>query len=290
MRRLLCLVLVVVAACAQGPDTLPPRPDGALRIASYNVHYIILSDAEGRWGVGGWEARKEPMAQAVRALGADIVTFQEMESFRRGSDGGVNLARDWLLEELPEYRAAATGDWREFPPTQPIFYRPDVLEPLDQGWFFFSDTPDQIYSRSFDGSWPAFASWATFRDSRSDEDVTVVNVHTDAFSRINRDGAARLIAERMTPWIEAGQRVVLAGDLNALNWMGPVRQLETAGLTFAGVTGSTYHLDRGLNLFGAIDHVAYANMRQLGAPMVLRRKFDGVWPSDHYPVAVDLAY
>jgi len=289
MVRALAL-LALLNACAFGPDRLPPRPEGALRVASYNVHYIVLGQETGPWSVADWKRRRGPLASAVRATGADVIAFQEMESFRRGSDGSVNLARDWLLDQVPDLAAAATGDWRSFPSTQPIFYRPEVLRPVDQGWFFFSDTPDVIYSQTFNGSYPAFASWAAFEDRRTGRPVTVVNVHLDAFSRLNRRLSSDLIARRIAPWIADGTAVILAGDLNALAFMGPLRRLEKAGLTFAGVRGATYHFNRGINLFGAIDHVGYANARQVSEPMVLRSRFGGEWPSDHYPVAVDLTY
>ncbi len=289
MKPLLLLLVLAVAACG-GPRTLPPPPEDAVRVATYNVHYIRLNADEGPWSLADWERRKAPLAQAVAATGAGIVAFQEMESFRSGSDGSVNLARDWLLARLPQYRAAATGDWRAFPSTQPIFYRADRFEALEQGWFFFSETPEVIYSRSFDGSYPAFASWARFRDRRDGAVFRVLNVHLDAFSRVNRRRSVRLIADRVRPWLTDGESIVLAGDLNAIAGMLPHDVLERAGLRFAGVAGTTYHLNRGLNLLPAIDHIAYANAGRAGPPMVLRRRFAGEWPSDHYPVAVDLRF
>jgi len=87
----------------------------------------------------------DPTAQVLREGGAELVAFQVTESFCRG-DGRVNLARDDLLAALPEFAAAASGDWRSFPSTQPIFYRRDRLLLLDEGWFFLSDTPDVIFA------------------------------------------------------------------------------------------------------------------------------------------------
>ncbi|SPJ22872.1 endonuclease [Palleronia abyssalis] len=286
----LFLALILLAACARGPETVPPPAPDVLRVASYNVHYIDLNAASGDWSRADWEVRKGPMADAVGALNAHVIAFQEMESFRRGSDGGINLARDWLLAQHPDFRVAAVGNWRDFPSTQPIFYRPDRLRLQDEGWYFFSPTPDVIYSRSFDGSYPAFASWARFEDRNTGNSVHVTNVHLDAFSRVNRDGGTRLIVDRVAPLIEAGDTVILAGDINAVRGMAPIRMLQDAGLTFAPVTGTTYHFDRGLHLFGAIDHVAVANAAIAAEPVVLRRQFQGEWPSDHYPVIVDLSY
>lgn len=288
-RRTFAILLLALAACTRGPAELPPPPEGSLRVASHNVHYIDLNAESGDWSVADWEVRKPALDAAFKTLGADLFAFQEMESFSRGSEGGTNLALDWLLARNPGYRAAAVGDWREFPSTQPILYRPDRLRVVDQGWYFYSETPDVIYSRSYDGSYPAFASWARFRDT-SGKMIHVTNVHLDAFSAGNRHRATALIVSRLRPVLDAGETAILVGDLNAIWLMGPVRQLRAAGLTFADIRGATYHFDRGLSLFGAIDHIAYSGADAVQGPYVLRRRFDGVWPSDHYPVAIDLTY
>ena len=280
-------------ACAlhvshSGQLAVPAQPAGTVRVATLNVHYIRLNEAEGPWSVGDWEERKAALHAAFEAVDADIFAFQEMESFAGGNEGSVNLARDWLLEQNPAYAAAATGDWRKFPSTQPIFYRRDRFRVLEQGWFFFSDTPDVIYSRTFDGSWPAFASWARFAPVDGGPAFRVVNVHFEYRSGSNRLLSAALVADRIAPWIEAGEPVILAGDTNARASSETAELLEEAGLRFAPVEGATYHFDRGINLFGAIDHLAATTGVALaGEPVVLRRRFGGEWPSDHYPVLAD---
>ncbi|MFQ1699936.1 endonuclease/exonuclease/phosphatase family protein [Loktanella agnita] len=286
------LGVLTLAACVQlirnsGDEPVPARSPDTLRLATYNVHYIILSKATGPWSLGDWERRKAPLDLAFKALDADVVGFQEMESFQRGSDGSANLTLDWLLAQNPGYAAAAVGDWREFPSTQPILYQTEGLTLRDQGWFFFSETPDVIYSRTFNGSYPAFASWASF--IRSDgSDFRVVNVHFEYSSGSNRRLSAELVVERIAPWIAAGETVFLIGDLNARLGSRTHRILEAAGLRFSPVDGATYHLNRGLNLFGAIDHIgATGGATGVGAPVVIRDRFAGEWPTDHYPVLAD---
>ncbi|ABV94729.1 hypothetical protein Dshi_2996 [Dinoroseobacter shibae DFL 12 = DSM 16493] len=295
LRAITGLVLALgLVACTQlvrnsGAETLPPRPEGALRLASYNVHYIVLGRAEGAWSRGDWERRKGPLNAAFKALEADLVGFQEMESFLRGSDGSVNLARDWLLAQNPGFAATHHGDWRDTPQTQPIFYRADRLEALEEGWFFFADTPDVIYAPTFNGSFPAFASWARFRDRVTGRVFRVVNVHFEFRSISNRRLSAALVADRFAPALAAGERVVLLGDINARLGSATHGILEDAGWTFLPVAGATYHFNRGLNLFGAIDHIALAGpMDAAGPPVVLRTRFPGEWPTDHYPVVADI--
>lgn len=294
LRVVMWVVLVVgaVAGCSQAwfsrPGPVPPA-DGALRVATHNVHYIVLGAQEGRWSEGDWPRRRPALDAAFKALEADLVAFQEMESWSRGSDGSVNLARDWLLARNPGYAAAASGDWREFPSTQPILYRRARLTVVDEGWFFFSETPDVIYSRTFNGSFPAFASWVRFADAAGRR-LRVVNVHFDFASWENRRRSAELVRDRVRPWVAAGERVLVMGDLNALHGSRTMDILAEAGVAFPRVPGATMHFDRGLRLFGAIDHIGHAGpVRVVGGPYVEQRAFGGVWPSDHHPVVLDIA-
>ena len=284
---------LLATACVQhirnsGTADLAARADASdLRLASYNVHYIILSKATGAWSVADWDRRKGPMDLAFKAIDADVIGFQEMESFQRGG-GDKNLTLEWLLAQNPEYSAGAVGPYAKFPSTQPILFRTDAFDLLDQGWFFFSDTPDVIYSRTFNGSFPAFASWVKLRNDQGQE-FRVLNVHFEFKSSSNRLQSAQLVAERVAPWIAANETVFLIGDINARAGAEPIEVLEGAGFDFLPIAGSTYHLNYGLNLFGAIDHIAVAgNAKAQGAPVVLREKFDGEWPSDHYPVIADI--
>jgi len=286
------LALITLIGCQtirhSGNLKLPNSTPETLRIATYNVHYIILGLTVGPWSVGDWERRKTPLDMAFKAINADVIGFQEMESFGRGSGGQINLTLDWLLANNPAYAAAAVGDPSVFPSTQPILYRPDRLAILDQGWFFFSNTPDVIYSRTFNGSYPAFTSWAQFQDKGTGDIFRVINLHTDYASKSNRVQSIELVAERIAPWVTANETLFVIGDFNARIGDPVVDILTDIGLDFAPVKGATVHFNRGINLFGAIDHIATSGEAQLaGNPIVLRQKFDGEWPTDHYPVIAD---
>ena len=294
LQTILALALILpLFACAvnyslSGSNPVPEQPDGSLRLATLNVHYIILARATGAWSVGDWDRRKGAVDAALKAMDADILALQESESFGGGSVSRQNLTLDHLLTQNPGYAAAAVGDPADFPSTQPILYRTDRLRVREQGWFFFSETPDVIYSRTFNGSWPAFASWARFVDVESGASFRVVNVHFEYRSRSNRRLSAALVRDRIAPWIAAGEEVFVVGDLNAMRGSATLELIEEVGVQFAPVQGATYHFNRGANLFGAIDHLGHTGgIARLGAPIVLREQFDGAWPADHYPVFGD---
>jgi endonuclease/exonuclease/phosphatase family metal-dependent hydrolase len=285
---ILIVLLAAVQIASSGGEPLVSKPADAVRIATHNVHYIDLTASSGPWTRAAWEGRQDALDAAFKAMDADIIAFQEMETFAGGSGSAVNLALDFLLDRNPGYAAAATGDWRAFPSTQPIFYRTDRFEVRDQGWFFFSNTPDAIYSRTFDGSWPAFASWADFAPRFGGPVFRVVNVHFEYRSASNRRLSADLVRDRIAPVIAEGTPVFLVGDLNARAASPTGRRLAEAGIVFAPVGGATYHFNRGLNLLFPIDHIgATPDLERVDGPVVLRQRFGGVWPSDHYPVLAD---
>ncbi|AKS47023.1 Metal-dependent hydrolase, endonuclease/exonuclease/phosphatase family [Octadecabacter temperatus] len=291
VNRVAVLVASLVAisggmvACNSLPQPVKAPQSDTLRVATYNVHYIWMGRETGDWSLGDWERRKEPLQTAFRSLEADVVGFQEMESFGRGM-APANLTLDWLRDQNPDYAAAAVGDPAEFPSTQPIFYRQDRLELRDQGWFFFSETPDVIYSRTFNGSWPAFASWAEFEDQNGSV-FRVYNLHTEYRSMSNKQLSAALVAERIAA--PANQMpVFVIGDFNAIRGSTTLGILEDVGVTFWPSQGSSFHFNRGLNLFPAIDHIGGINgVESVGETFSVRGRFDGEWPTDHYPVVGD---
>ena len=76
----LCVLMALLVVGCQsfrhsgGPD-LAAKPKGALRLATYNVHYILMNESEGRWSVGHWERRKGPLDAAFKAMGGELNQF-----------------------------------------------------------------------------------------------------------------------------------------------------------------------------------------------------------------------
>ena len=68
-----------------------------------------------------------------------------------------------------------------------------------------------------------------------------------------------------------------------------VTLLKTLELKLARPSGATHHFKRGLDLFPAIDHIlAGPEIRFTGPVKVWRMQYDGVWPSDHYPISIEV--
>jgi endonuclease/exonuclease/phosphatase family metal-dependent hydrolase len=259
-------------------------PEGTLVVGSLNIHYV----AEGQRRLD-WQERKGAVAAAIREGNPDIMAFQEMETFEGGHFSDRNVQLNFLREQFPEYRFAAVGDPRVYPFTQPIMYRRERFDQLEQGFFFFSPTPDEIYADPWKGRYPAFASWARFVDRRSGSRFYLYNLHFDYQSRENRLRSAGLVARRVRERDHPQEGVLVVGDFNAPRFFRPPRIVAEAGLEVAETTGSTVHFFRGINILPAIDHLLFSEHFEHRSTRVLRRRFQGTWPSDHYPLFVTLA-
>jgi endonuclease/exonuclease/phosphatase family metal-dependent hydrolase len=273
-------VLLALAGCAGGQaNRNEALGQAGFLAATFNIRYVSL-----RSGLGDWESRRSSVTDMLTDLGADLVAFQEMQTFGGGRYRVENLQLSWLKQQLPDYRFAAVGDPTVYPSTQPIMYLGNRLELLEQGFFFFSPEPDILYSRPWKGGYPSFCSWARFRDQTSNLTIQVYNVHLDSRSIATRVSSSRLIADRIRSLKRQGEPVMVLGDFNAFRSNRPIGILSKSGLTVSANRGSTYHLNIGINLMPAIDHVLVSLPLTLLSVEVIRRKYGEDWPSDHYPV------
>jgi endonuclease/exonuclease/phosphatase family metal-dependent hydrolase len=253
-------------------------------VGSFNIHYTSPWQEKMVW-----EERRGGVVEALRRGEADIIGFQEMETFAGGHWNPENKQLDWVLNHFPEFAVTAFGNPRKYPSTQPILYRKSRFQALEQGFFFFSPEPDRLYSRPWKGRYPAFCSWARLRDRENAATFYLYNVHFDYGSLRNRLNSARLVAERIVSREHLEDGVIVLGDFNAPRCFRPVRIVAEAGLSIAETRGATYHFKRGIRIQPAIDHVLYSEVFSHQSTRVIRDRVDGRWPSDHFPLFVTLS-
>ncbi|WP_300518135.1 endonuclease/exonuclease/phosphatase family protein [Aliiroseovarius sp.] len=271
---------------------MPPHVADTLRVASYNVHFIRADRANGPWSRSDWAARKHGLDAAFKALDADLVGFQELATIPERGLAGENLALAWLRARNPNYGVAAAGDGPDFPSGQAVFYRRDRFRLLDQGWFHCDDPGDGAGStidrllRAREG-WAYYCTWARF-STRNGRQFQVFNVHFHSNDQRRQRQAARDVGTRAAPLMERGLPVFVLGDTNALSGWRTVQILRRAGLSIREAIGASFHFNSGLHLFGAIDRIARSpQIEQVGGPWLIDQQFDGIWPSDHYPLVGD---
>jgi len=288
-----CAALAFLAACAGGapPRERAPPPGADFRLASYNVHYLDLKAAkDAPWGLADWTARRAPLVEMVRRIGADILALQEVE-VEGGAPGQADLWQDWLDRALPGYRAAGVRLDNGVRAGQPLFYRPGAFRVLDDGFAFCPNPGARFRSIRAIAGYPDAVTWARFRHLPSGRNVMVFNVHLHFLDGGQRLRSARqiLALAKAAQW--RGDAVFLIGDFNARRNSRPLRIFHDKGFRRTPGRGATFHFDAGLHLFGAIDHLLHGPKTvPLTRAVAERGRIGGTWPSDHYPVWADYRF
>jgi endonuclease/exonuclease/phosphatase family metal-dependent hydrolase len=268
------LLVFILYSCAS--TEMPERVDTEISIVTLNVHYLAVSNDFMKW-----DERKEAVTEVLKTFDADIMVFQEMETFERRQFSEKNIQLDWVMSQMPEYEAGAVGDPEVFPITQPILYRKDSYSLLEQGFFYFSSTPDIIYSWSWTNGFPYYATWVKLKHLDTERVFYVFNVHLDHSKSENRLKGTELILERMQGIEEP---ILLAGDFNSPPFYIEIQKIRRFGFSRVPIEGSTFHLNRGINIIPPIDHIFYSSELEQINYGIIRDKVLGVWPSDHYPL------
>ena len=298
------LLFSFVVACATTERVVLEARSPDLVVGTFNVHFNAPWQRKR-----SWDNRKYAVVTLIESLRADIILFQEMETFVDMNYRDDNLQLGWILSHLPIYAVAAIdpatmvdpakseADSDEhnrsdtFPSSQPILYRRDRFRLLDEGFVTFSETPDVPYARPWYGNgYPSYLTWAKFEDLSTSKSLVVVNLHFDAFNRRNRMRGAALAAERLPEIIAVADAQIVGGDFNAHDTSPTLDLVRSIGLSESGTRGSTYHFYRGIHLIPGIDHILVARGLETISTNRYRDRPAGVRPSDHYPIVVELSY
>ena len=172
-----------------------------------------------------------------------------------------------------------------------IFYHRNGLEVVNSGTFGLSEYPEQIGAKSWDTGCPRICTWMQLRKPDG-KLCCIFNTHLDHMSSEARVKGIQLIVERLdTMCKDISIPAVLAGDFNSNSEDDVIRYLNEMGLQNAysvmkeQVAGRTYHGFDGGDTGEPIDYIFVTSEVQIVSIRINRKKYNGRYPSDHYPVA-----
>lgn len=271
-----------------------------LRVMSFNIRYS-RGDAHEEKAENNWNdathPRRERVIRVIREYGPDILGLQEAR----------NLQIVDLKKALPEYEFYGVGrdDGKKGGEHTGQFYRKDRFERRDAGSFWLSDTPEQPGTTFYKApnAVPRMASWLRLHYTAAEREFFVLNTHWDHVSNPARRKSAKLIRSRLSE-LSDGLPVILMGDLN-------VPEDARATKTLLGTAGSTEGalIDSFRKLYpnpspdeasfngwqrktagSRIDFILHSRHFTPTAAEIVRTDYDGLWPSDHYPVTATLQF
>ncbi len=255
--------------------------EGQVTVMTLNLRFGLADD-----GPNSWIFRKKAFPALFKQYRPDFISLQEANDFQI----------DFIASILTEY--GYIGKRKPVPPFWQhniIFYRLNWLNTCYKH-FFLSATPD-IPSRFRDSQWPRQCTMGIFEsDGRS---LITVNTHFD-FDDTVQEKSACIILEKLLS-LPKDIPVILCGDFNAIPsdacfhiFTDQKRHGKTGRRIFKSIFKSpypaTYHKFTGKEGGPHIDWILYSGNLTSARHQVIHDRFDGFFPSDHYPVYGQFVY
>lgn len=277
------LVGLLVALGAVAPAVV--QAQAPIRVLSFNIRYGTAPDGDHVW------TNRRPLV---------ITTIHDHAPHLLGVQEALRAQLDALDDALPAYRELGVGrdDGRTVGEYSALFVDTARFAVLNHGTFWLSDTPDVPGSTSWGNRITRIVTWARLVDraegASGADTVRVYNLHWDHESQPSRERSAQLLLARIAADGSPGDRVIVMGDFNSdeenpayiallADTSASLRDALRVRHPDARMVG-TYHAFKGDSAGGMIDHVLVGPGWRVEASGIDRRKFDALWPSDHFAV------
>ena len=255
-----------------------------LRVMTFNIRVDTLFD-----GLNTWSSRRRIVIDTMADNSADVIGLQEAKNHQVRQ----------IQQALPLYSnyGAGRNDGDKKGETCAIFYRKDRFELDDRGTFWFSDTPSIPGSKDWGNLWPRICSWIHLIDKADKTGFYVYNLHLDNWSQNSRERSVHLLTSRIAAR-KTRDPFIIMGDFNMEEYNSAMVYLQntdhqrqyppmmTAWQSLhSGRSGpGTRHRSKGNSFGPKIDHISVGENTRVTEVYLDRRKVNGRYPSDHFPV------
>ncbi len=250
-----------------------------LNLISFNIRNMRSND-----GANGWEHRRDLVCTVVRQHAPDVLAVQE----------AYQPQVDQMRLALPEYDAISVGREdgdREGEHCTLLILRAR-FHAERHGTFWFSETPDVPGSRHWTRVHARICTWARLV-AATGQAFYVYNLHLDHESQPARERSVQLLLNHLRRRQPADPALVM-GDFNMGEDNPALAQLLTAETpqlrdTFRAVHPAaqdvgTFHEFTGQTDGDKIDYILATPEFQPLAAHILHDRWDGRYPSDHFPI------
>ncbi|MBL7847939.1 MAG: endonuclease/exonuclease/phosphatase family protein [Cyclobacteriaceae bacterium] len=259
-----------------------PASGQAIRIMSYNIRFDNPAD-----GLNSWGNRREFLAGQVQSADPDVLAIQE----------SLPNQVEFLSTKLNGYGHAGQGrDEGGQGESTTIFFRQSRFDLKEVNQFWLSESPDQL-SRGWDAAIRRICTYVLLFDKQLNRSILIFNTHFDHIGHQARIKSAELILRKIKESNAQGLPVILTGDFNATPDSAPIQLLQKemsdcrliATSKSMAAQGSFNAFDTAKPATQLIDHIFVTSGVTVATYAVLVATQDGKYPSDHFPVVVDIA-
>jgi endonuclease/exonuclease/phosphatase family metal-dependent hydrolase len=284
------IVLTFALALPAPAQSTRPAPD-SLRVTTFNIRNSNSKD-----GPDAWPQRRAFFLETLQAADADLIGLQEV----------LQIQADAIREKLSDYEfvGVARNDGKQAGEYSPILFRRDQFERRDWGTIWLSQTPDVIGSKGWDAALPRIATWLKLADKQNgNRELLVMNTHFDHKGKEARVESAKLLRKTAAD-LGKGLPVIIMGDFNVTEDDPPyatlVKPEDDAPPKLADAyrevhpqrskDEASYNGFKGTRRGSRIDWVLHTRQFKAVDASIDYVNKDGRYPSDHYPVHVELRW
>lgn len=192
---LIVILFLFISLYADAQD----REKLSFRIATINIRVPTAKDS-----INHWRNRKNIMIDFLKKEGFDIVCLQE------ASSGQMK----YIISSMTEYDCI--GDSPTVVKGEeylPILYKKNILDCLESGTFWLSQTPNVVGSKGWDGKHTRRATWSKFMSKLDSCVFYVVNTHLDHVGKVANEKGMEVMKRRMDS-IAVNYPILICGDMN----------------------------------------------------------------------------
>lgn len=255
------------------------------KIMSFNVRFDNHEDPFQ------WSDRLVGITEIIETYSPDVIGFQEVK------EAMYTSLQDQLGEKYASYGVLRSLD--DGAEMSAIFVKNERLAISNSSSFWLSATPEVEHSTGWDAALPRITSMVTVLDKESDEELFVfMNTHFDHQGIEARKNSAWLLQNEINRHNDAGTAVILTGDFNTYPGDDPYKILAAeegmcdsySSLSDEGKQRAlTFHDFEGGTIGAPIDYIFVTSPYTITSSQIITGMYADVYPSDHYPVMVEIS-
>lgn len=256
------------------------EPALQMRAATYNVRFDSAADAANG---DSWAERKGSVADVILRHDFDIVGTQEANKDQMPE----------LAELLPGYDYIYHSyGIREGFHNCATYYKRDKYELLDQGTFWYSETPE-VESIGWDANDHRLCHWGHFRDRATGREFFFLNSHLYWRLEVARANSGKVLVDQVRK-IAGDKPVIAVGDYNSREETPQVKDIlsllrDAYAVSETAPAGPVNTDLGGGNFLGPakarIDYLFVSDdVRVKDYTVIDDKREKGHYPSDHLPI------
>jgi endonuclease/exonuclease/phosphatase family metal-dependent hydrolase len=280
-----------------------PSLDDRLRVMSFNM---LLNWSESHLEpIDRWESRKSRVIEYVLWARPDVIGSQELQADQLDDLlCGIGNAYD--------YYGVGAKDGTKKGDIPAVFYRKDRLKLVEGRTFYFSETPEEISSTPFGGK--NTFTFCHFHDKNTGREFFVINTHL-AFGNVNKRNYEACKLRDFLIERELQLPIFITGDFNTFSFRQEldlpyfdgdhiINIIEQGGVLdssdsplfghFGPISSTNYSTEKKKSFCSEgepgiiLDHIFVGNGVRVLSHGIDAAKVDGHYPSDHFPVIIDV--